>query len=70
MIFWVPQSGRLALGLSVLTYRGFATLGVACDAGLVPDPELLVQSFEDELKHIMRTRSCEPNTPARGVPRS
>lgn len=49
MMFWVPQSGRLGLGLSVLTYRGFATFGVAADAGLVPDPGRLVQAFRAEL---------------------
>ncbi|MFO0888574.1 MAG: wax ester/triacylglycerol synthase family O-acyltransferase [Isosphaeraceae bacterium] len=49
MIFWVPQSGRLGLGLSVLPYRGAVTLGVAGDAGLMPDPGLLAAAFEDEL---------------------
>jgi WS/DGAT/MGAT family acyltransferase len=50
MFFWVPQSGRLGLGLSILTYGGQATLGVACDASLVPDPETIVQEFQSELE--------------------
>jgi WS/DGAT/MGAT family acyltransferase len=54
MFFWVPQSGRLGLGLSILTYRGHATLGVASDAGLVPDPESIVEEFQAELGELMR----------------
>jgi WS/DGAT/MGAT family acyltransferase len=66
MMFWVPQSGRLGLGLSLLTYRGFATLGVACDAGLAPDPERLVEAFHDEIIGIgedtLTTENTEINT--------
>jgi WS/DGAT/MGAT family acyltransferase len=50
MFFWVPQSGRLSLGLSILTYHGQATLGVACDAGLVPDPDSIIEGFHTELE--------------------
>ncbi|MFI5454175.1 MAG: wax ester/triacylglycerol synthase family O-acyltransferase [Isosphaerales bacterium] len=53
MIFWVPQSGRLGLGLSLLTYRGSVSLGVVTDAGLVPDPESIVQAFRDELERLI-----------------
>jgi len=54
MIFWVPQSGRLGLGLSLLTYKGAVTLGVAADAGLVPDPESIVDAFRDELERLIK----------------
>ena len=53
MVFWVPQTGRLGLGLSILTYQGFATFGVASDAGLVPDPHQIVQGFQAELESMM-----------------
>ena len=55
MIFWVPQSGRLGLGLSLLTYQGSVTLGVVSDAGLVPDPGAIVQGFQDEWKEFLKT---------------
>ncbi|HEX6746390.1 MAG TPA: wax ester/triacylglycerol synthase family O-acyltransferase [Longimicrobium sp.] len=42
---WVPQSGRLGLGVSILSYAGRVQVGVAADAGLVPDPEALVAAF-------------------------
>jgi diacylglycerol O-acyltransferase len=49
MAFWVPMAGRLGLGLSLFSYAGHVTLGVAVDAGLVPDPRVLIADFEAEL---------------------
>ncbi|MCB9134203.1 MAG: wax ester/triacylglycerol synthase family O-acyltransferase [Anaerolineales bacterium] len=48
IMFWVPQSGRLGLGISILSYAGEVLLGVATDAGLVPDPEMIVEGFHEE----------------------
>ena len=56
MVFWVPQTGRLGLGLSILTYQGLATIGVASDAGLVPDPDQITQGFHAELEQL--AKSC------------
>ena len=50
VMFWVPMSGHLGLGVSVLSYAGGVMVGVAADAGLVPDPDRLVAAFERELK--------------------
>ena len=40
-MFWVPQSGHLGVGISILSYDGHVALGVISDAGLVPDPRRL-----------------------------
>jgi len=48
LIFWVPRSARLSLGVSILSYAGRVRMGVATDAGLVPDPEKMVRGFHDE----------------------
>jgi len=53
-MFWVPQSGRLGLGISILSYHGQVLVGVASDAGLVPDPERIVSEFEAELAELTR----------------
>lgn len=52
MMFWVPQSGRLGLGVSILSYAGTVRLGVAVDAGLVPDPGMIVTHFHEELDEL------------------
>lgn len=48
VMFWVPQSGHLGLGISILSYDGGVMLGVATDEGLVPDPEGIVEAFKVE----------------------
>lgn len=53
IMFWVPQSGRLGLGLSILSYAGEVLVGVASDAGLVPDPERIVTGFEEEMARLV-----------------
>ncbi|MFN2136627.1 MAG: wax ester/triacylglycerol synthase family O-acyltransferase [Candidatus Promineifilaceae bacterium] len=48
IMFWVPQSGRLGIGISILSYAGKVYLGVMTDAGLVPDPDSIIDNFYDE----------------------
>lgn len=48
MMFWVPQAGRLGIGISILSYAGKVYVGVMTDAGLVPDPDQIIDYFYDE----------------------
>jgi diacylglycerol O-acyltransferase / wax synthase len=57
IVFWVPQSGRLGLGISLMTYDGQVRLGVASDANVVPDPEAIVAAFEEELHFLEELKS-------------
>lgn len=52
IMFWVPQSGRLGLGISILSYNNQVMLGVASDSSLVPDPETIVAGFHQELESL------------------
>ncbi len=54
VMFWVPQSGHLGLGISILSYDGGVRLGIATDAGLVPDPERIVENFEVEFEAVRK----------------
>jgi hypothetical protein len=36
------------MGISLLSYDGEVRLGVATDAGLVPDPEAIIDGFQQE----------------------
>ncbi|HSO21689.1 MAG TPA: WSD1 family O-acyltransferase, partial [Chondromyces sp.] len=53
MMFWVPQSARLGLGVSILSYAGQVRLGVATDSGLVPDPQSIIETFQEEMAAMM-----------------
>jgi diacylglycerol O-acyltransferase / wax synthase len=52
LMFWVPQSGRMGLGISIFSYAGEVTLGVIADAGLLPDPERFAADLHVELAAI------------------
>ena len=54
LMFWVPQSGRVALGLSILSYANHVYLGVATDAGLVPDPDQIIEGFYTEFDDLLQ----------------
>ncbi|WP_375761732.1 wax ester/triacylglycerol synthase family O-acyltransferase [Corallococcus exercitus] len=49
LTFWVPQAGHVGLGVSLFSYAGQVTVGVASDASRVPDPGALVSAFQEEL---------------------
>jgi WS/DGAT/MGAT family acyltransferase len=52
MMFWVPQSGHLGMGVSIISYVGEVRLGVATDCGLVPDPDTIIAHFETEFQEL------------------
>ncbi|HQY45691.1 MAG TPA: wax ester/triacylglycerol synthase family O-acyltransferase [Usitatibacteraceae bacterium] len=51
--FWVPQSGGIGMGVSILSYDGRIQFGLIADAGLVPDPDRIVGRFTDEFDKLM-----------------
>jgi WS/DGAT/MGAT family acyltransferase len=53
LMFWVPQSGRLGMGVSILSYNGQVYMGVITDQGLVPDPESIIDSFHAEFEELV-----------------
>jgi len=61
MLFWVPHPGReLGVGISILSYRGMASLAVIADAGLVPDPEAITDEFNREFRRMQRAAQRAP----------
>jgi len=54
VMFWVPHPGdQLGMGISILSYRGQATLAVIADAHLVPDPGAITRRFEREFRTLL-----------------
>jgi WS/DGAT/MGAT family acyltransferase len=52
VMFWVPQSARLGLGVSIISYAGQVRVGVASDRGLVPDPGDIISQFHAEFEAL------------------
>jgi len=50
MMFWVPRTGNIGMGISFISYAGNITVGLACDEKLVNHPQHILDSFKDELE--------------------
>ena len=50
MLFWVPQSGDIGVGVSILSYAGKVQFGLITDAALTPDPEAMTSRFGREFE--------------------
>ncbi len=67
-MFWVPHPGRqLGMGISIMSYKGQATLAVIADAHLVPDPETITAGFNREFARMLQAvrRGTTKRAPAR-----
>ncbi|HET9944804.1 MAG TPA: wax ester/triacylglycerol synthase family O-acyltransferase [Actinomycetes bacterium] len=54
IVFWVPQAGSVGLGVSILSYAGDVTVGVAADHNLVPEPGELTTAVRTEIDALVR----------------
>ena len=81
IMFWVPQAGRVALGISILSYAGNVYLGVNTDAGLIPNPDAIIDGFYTEFEALLqlveqvestgsptRPQAAKPEPPAQEDP--
>ena len=53
LMFWVPQTGSIGLGLSILSYNGKVYFGVIGDGLRVRDPDAIVQRFGREFEKLV-----------------
>jgi diacylglycerol O-acyltransferase len=53
MMFWVPQSGDIGLGISILSYHGQVQFGLITDHKRVADPEVIASRFSAEFESIL-----------------
>jgi diacylglycerol O-acyltransferase / wax synthase len=58
IVAWVPQSGRIGVGLSFISYNNKLVVGLNADAGLIPDPEVFLQLFLEEYRALQSTVSA------------
>ena len=49
---WVPRAGHVGLGVSIFSYDGEVRLGIACDAGLIPNPDTILDGFAHEFDRL------------------
>jgi hypothetical protein len=53
MYFWVPQSGYIGLGISILSYAGQVHLGMISDRRVLDAPGQVVERFAPEFEKLL-----------------
>lgn len=53
MMFWVPQTGSIGMGASILSYNDQVYVGLITDRRLVADPGSVVARFREEFEKIV-----------------
>jgi hypothetical protein len=53
VMFWVPQSGDIGIGVSILSYGGGVQFGLITDKKLCPDPEAIIERFQPEFDKLL-----------------
>ena len=53
MMFWVPQTGSMGVGISIFSYNGRVHFGLIADAKLIPDPDTVIQRFGSEFDKLL-----------------
>jgi WS/DGAT/MGAT family acyltransferase len=51
-MFWVPASGDIGVGVSILSYGGGVQFGLITDRALCPDPQAIIDRFEPEFEKL------------------
>lgn len=60
LMFWVPQSGDIGMGVSILSYDGAVQFGLLTDRGLCPDPERIIARFGVEFDTLLLATLMAP----------
>src|SRR3546814_2086199 len=57
MMFWVPQTGSVGVGVSIMSYNGRVHFGLIADARLIPDPDSVIRRFGRSAEHTSELQS-------------
>lgn len=53
IMFWVPQSGDIGVGVSILSYNGGVQFGLVVDDAIAHDPHDIIQRFQPEFEKLV-----------------
>jgi len=60
MMFWVPQSGTIGMGVSILSYNEQVFFGLMTDRRLVNDPARIIDRFSVEMEKLLNMAMMLP----------
>lgn len=53
IMFWVPQSGDIGVGVSILSYNGGVQFGIVTDDAIASDPHDIIRRFAPEFEKLV-----------------
>jgi len=51
-IFWVPSSGDVGVGVSIVSYAGGVQFGLITDSQRCPEPQKIIERFAPEFEQL------------------
>ena len=52
IMFWIPQTNALGVGISILSYNNTVSVGIATDAQVIDDPDFIMDAFLEEFEKL------------------
>ncbi len=53
VMFWVPQSGSIGMGVSILSYNGAVQFGLVTDKKICREPQQIIDRFRPEFEKLV-----------------
>jgi len=60
IMFWVPQSGDIGVGVSIISFNDAVQFGMVTDRGLCPHPEKVIERFGAEFETLLLATLMSP----------
>jgi diacylglycerol O-acyltransferase / wax synthase len=60
LMFWVPQSGDIGMGVSILSYNDEVQFGLVTDRKLCSDPDRVIERFAPEFEKLLLATLLSP----------
>ena len=60
LMFWVPQSGDIGMGVSILSYNNEVQFGLVTDRKLCRDPDRVIERFAPEFEKLLLATLLSP----------
>jgi hypothetical protein len=60
-MFWVPQSGDIGVGVSIVSYAGGVQFGLITDTEICAEPQRIIDEFAPEFERLLLTLCMLPS---------
>jgi diacylglycerol O-acyltransferase / wax synthase len=64
LVFWPPQAGGMGVGISFFSYAGELSVGLSADRNVIPNPQLVLDFFREELAALHALTDLRAGAPA------